>query len=40
MTDELAAELASVAELRAQIARAADDLFAQLLHIVRAESGQ
>jgi hypothetical protein len=40
MTDELAAELASDGELRARVARAADHLFAQVLHIVRAQGGQ
>jgi hypothetical protein len=40
MTDELAAELASVGELRELVARAADHLFAQVLHVVRSQDGE
>jgi hypothetical protein len=40
MTDELAAQLANVGELQARVARAADHLFAQVLHMMRAEGGQ
>ena len=40
MTDELAADLARVGELRALVAQAADHLFDQVLRIVRSQGGK
>jgi hypothetical protein len=40
MTDELAAELAGIGDLRKQVAAEADRLFNQALRIVRQEGGQ
>ena len=40
MTDELAAELAKVGELRDRVTREANRLFTRALHMVRQEGGQ
>jgi hypothetical protein len=40
MTDELAAQLASVAELRVRVTRASDQLFDQVLRLVRPRGGE
>jgi hypothetical protein len=40
MTNELAADLARVGELRTLVARAADHLFHHVLHIVRSHGGE
>jgi hypothetical protein len=40
MTDKLAAQLATVGELRARVGRAADQLFDHVLRIVRCQDGE